>query len=921
MVFFETYLLSSYNTQIGTRLLIDCDCYKDYRDERLFIERVVNERKSYLACIIYDSLTRKRVGHRSIPIMLGSYIDYRIRGKAAVERSRAQWGAVILNGMLKIYTSFSTFDALSMHVRETNEQKSIEWFTYVDGEGMALCYSNKQVSWTYKNRSYNHMESREWIDLINRANPFVKTRNVQPSEYIDVFDRILEYPYDMNDLKNRQFLNGVTIINKYIEYDLAKRKRKKGAGCVKMATAFESGSLYTVLSKKNTYETDDWCKTYPQNYDNTLHEGRSNKTAHFLQNVTRASNEAFRNSKAVEFPTDAFDYFCILNTKELKAAGEQNVLADFVIMTEESDPMDAYAYLSTVSTGVGNHILINGFITDCRMDWTFETFLAMKRCLPQVTTKFYRPYIVLSTKASIPIKYSDEYDVYFSPAETTEYGVRYPEGSMLSLTAKALDVNGLRKTPPAKSTVAINNIKGSVAMVTSDLHRALMKQSLGATCYIEMDGTRREAIQNAAVLSYDNDTAHYEAAYADLADFVDAARPPAMADTDRSKAMYSLLQLYQTNELLVEYVKAPNKPYERYRNIESVPLLKDYLLTLFGEENYKCDDVWNLRLWAVFGNVHGACVEDGVVLDRKTAGLVPPICYNVCITVDFTFKTVKGPNSAVFVPVRENVDSASEETLVGCLITETEVYVKNSRHCNIVVVRIGNHYYYQLHFLPKKNNTYSDLKVRQIRDGKRVTVVITGVHYARVGVGTKVANAFGQKNICSMLADLSDCWGVTRDGRKVHAQIMYSDVSIVGRIASGQMYCMLDSPDVAIGPNKEIIAPVDLVIHALHPYTNIKVFDVKMDTLTNVNGFDSQALGTVGLALRNEKVLHKALQVIGLHGHEVRLLSSTELGTATPGPVGSDYTVTERTPVDSRMRPSSVRRIADTYPNKKRKLL
>lgn len=882
MVFFEAYLLCSYNAQIGTRLLMDCDCYADYAVEELFIERIINERKSYLACITYDSQTRKRVGHRSIPIMLGSYIDYRIRGKAAVERSRAQWGAVILKGMLKIYTSFSTFDALSMHVRETNERKSIEWFTYVDGEGVALCYSDKTVEWTYKNESRDHLQSREWIDLINRANPFVKHRHVQPSEYVDVFDKILEHPYDMNDLKNRQFLNGVTIINKYIDYDLAKRKRKKGAGCVKMATAFESGSLYTVLSKKNTYETEEWCKTYPQNYDNTLHEGRSNKTAHFLQNVTRASNEAFRNSKAVEFPTDAFDYFCILNTKELKSAGEQNVLADFVVMTEETDPMEVYAYIARASTGVGEHILINGFITDCRSEWTFEDFLAMKRSLPHVTTKFYRPYILLSTKASIPIKYSDAYDAYFSPAETTEYAVRYPEGSMLSLTAKVLDADGLRKTPPAKSTVAVNNIKGSIAMVTSELHRALMRQSLGATCYIETDRAKRDAIANAAVMSRDNDTSLFEISRSTLSRLVDATRPPAMVDTNVKMAMNSLFRLYSTSALLIEnHTTATSAPYERLRNRSSEPLVCDYLKTVFGEKNYKSPDVWNLRLWAVFGNRYGACVEDGVVLDRKTVDLMPPICYNACITVDFTFKTVKEPTGAVFVPVRENVNHASDETLVGCLITETEVYVKNSRHCSIVLVKIGNHYYYQLHFLPKKTQTYSDLRVRELRDGKRITVVITGVHYARVGVGTKLANAFGQKNVCSLLDDLSDCWGVTADGRKVHAQIMYSDVSIVGRIASGQLYCMLASPDLAIGPNNEIIAPVDLVIHALHPYTNIKVFDVKVDTLTNINGFDSQALGNFSLALRNETVLDKALQVIGLHGYEVRLVGSD----ARPPPV------------------------------------
>lgn len=876
MVFFEAYLLCSYNMQIGKRLVIDCKCYEDYRDEQRFIEHIINERKSYLACITYESQTRKRIGHKSVPILLGSYIDYRIRGKAAVEKSRAQWGAVILKGMLKIYTSFSTFDALSMHVRETNECKSIEWFTYVDGEGLALRYSNKMVDWTYKHESHNHVQSKEWITLINRANPFVRNRQIQPSEYIDMFDRILEFPYDMNDLKNRQFLSGVTIINKYIDYDLAKRKRKKGVGCMKMSTAFESGSLYTVLSKKNTYETEEWCKNYPQHYDNTLHDGRSNKTVHFLQNVTRASNEAFRNSKALVFPMDAIDFFCILNTKDLKSAGEQNVLADFVIMTEESDPMEAFAYLRGVSTGRGQHMILNGFITDCRREWCFEDFLAMKRKLPHVTTKYYRPYIVFSTKASIPIKYSDRYDVYFSPAETVEYNVHYPDASMLSLTAKALNTDGLRKTPPAKSTVAINNIKGSIATVTSDFHKALMKMSLGTTCYIEIDDAKRKAITDSAIMSYNNDTTHFEACHKEMVATFKFTDTEPMADTDVAKAMQSLMRLYNMNDLLHEYRVGTNKPYERDRNIASAPLVGDYIRTVLGANNYKSPDVWNLRLWAVFGNRHGACVEDGVVMDRKTVERIPPICYNACITVDFTFKTIKQPESAVFVPVHENIGRISEETLIGCLISETEVYVKNSRHCNIVLAKIGNHYYYLLHFLPKKNNTYSDLRVRHIRSAKVITVVITGMHCTRVGVGTKVANPFGQKNVCSMLDDLSDCWGVTRDGRKVHAQIMYSDVSIIGRIASGQLYCTLTSPDLAFGPNKEIIAPIDLVIHSLHPYTNIKVFDVKVDTLTNINGFDSQALGTVSLALRHEKVLHKALQVISLHGYDVRILTSEQ---------------------------------------------
>lgn len=868
MVFFEAYLLCSYNAQIGSRLLVDCKtgCYDDYRAD-VFVERVVERRKSYLACIAYEAHARKRVSHKAVPVMLGSYIDYRLRGKEAVETCRAQWGAVILKGMLKIYTSFSTFDALSMHVRQTGKRKSIEWYTYVDGEGMALCYADKTVTCTYRNRTHDDRSSSgEWIDLVNRANPFVSDRVIRPDEYTEMFDTILGYPYDMNDLKNRQFLSGVTIVNKYIDRDLAKRRRTKGGSCVKMGTAFETGSLYTVLSKKNMYETEEWWKTYPQNYDNTLHEGRSNKTAHFLPNVTRASNEAFRNSKALDFPTDAVGYFCILNTKELKSAGEQNVLADFVIMTEESDPTRAFLHLSSTYGGVrassshdADRFVINGFLTDLRCDrWTFEEFLHAKRQLPHVTVKYYRPYVVLSTKASIPVKYSDVYDVYFSPAETAEYGdrVRFPEGSLLSVTAKTLDADGLRKTPPAKSTVAVNNVKGSVAVVTSEFHRSLMRQSLGTTCYMD----RHADLTEAAVLSRGNPA---PARHRDRP----RAEPVPMPDTDVGKAMQSLLRLYNYGDpLLNEY---NGKLW--WRNTRSRPLVKDYLQTVLGERNYRCPDAWNLRLWAVFGNRHGACVEDGVVLDRASAALMPDVCYNACITVDFTFKTVRQPDGASFVTVNETATSG--ETLVGCLITETEVTVKNSRHCNVTVTRIGNHHYYLLHFLPKRNGTYEELTVREVREGRKITVVINGVHRASVGVGTKMANAFGQKNICSLLDDLTDCRGITADGREVHAQIMYSDVSIVGRVASGQLHCMLNSPDLALGARGEIIAPVDLVVHSLHPYTNVRVFDVKVDTLTNVNGFDSQALANVSLALRKERrVLPKALQAVGLHGYDVRLV-------------------------------------------------
>jgi hypothetical protein len=295
---------------------------------------------------------------------------------------------------------------------------------------------------------------------------------------------------------------------------------------------------------------------------------------------------------------------------------------------------------------------------------------------------------------------------------------------------------------------------------------------------------------------------------------------------------------------------------------------------IFNSKYYKPPSVWNLRLRAAFGNPKGDCIEDGVVIDAETVKHIPPIMYNACITVEFTFKTVKQPKGSRFITINGCDGMLNDELMVGCLITEHAAYVKHSKHTNILRGKIGDHYFYLIIFLPKKTNMYNNLHVRHIYNSNVITVVITGQTSVKVDVGSKVANAFGQKNIISMVHDLRDCCGITRSGRKVHAQIIYSEVSLVGRVISGQLYDMFMSDELAIGDDGTIIAPIDLIIHTLHPYTNVKVFAVKNDTLTNINGFDTQNLCCTSQALRNNDVQNQIFQVLGLHGYDVEFLKS-----------------------------------------------
>ncbi|XP_025207329.1 uncharacterized protein LOC112603114 [Melanaphis sacchari] len=869
MGFFESYLLLSCSVNIGQRkeqdswIMTNCYHYDDYRDEERFLEIVKHNRQSYMACLAYKH-NRKRIKHVSVPVIMGTYVDYLIRGEEAVKRSRAQWGQVVLQGIPKIYMSFSTFDALSMHVRETKNQRSIEWYFYIDDDGVGLSYRDHVITITYKRETVTSADDAQlWIRLINAANPF-GTRS-ESNDYVDMFDVILSYPYDMNDLKNRKFLNCGTVINKSIEMLL----KKNASGNVKMSEYFEIGNLYTALSKKSAYDHDESSKSYSQSFDSTLHDGRSNKISHYLSTVVRGSNEAFRNSSALVYPNDAFNYLCTVNTKDLKSAGEQNVLADFVMMTEDSDANLVYRYLQSISKSDGRNILIlDGFLINCRCDWTFDVFLAMKRhrdCV-NVTTKYYEPYIYCHTKSSIPIKYSAEHDVYFSPAETTKYGITYEPAAQFSTTVKILDPWALVKNPPAKTTVAINNIKGSVANVTSAFHKQLISSSLGITCYVEIDDDLRIRILDSAV------TGHGLIPYADHFAEIDRVfdnEPPRVEDTDAEKALRSLLRMFDLRKL--QYTCEPTKTETYVYN--NAPHLRrnviKYVQTIMNRDAYEPPNPWNLTAWVAFGNVRGACVEDSVVFDKKFVEHVPPVHYNACISVEFTFKNAKTARDARFIDVHAN--TCTDDTLIGCVVTNTEVYTKHSRHCNILVTVIGNHYYHLIHFKPK--NQYDRLEVDSVKSNKTLTVLIRGQHLGKFGVGTKIANSFGQKNVCGAVEDLSGFWGITRDGRRVHAQIVFSDVSLIGRVPAGQIRSMLAHPDCAIGPNKEIIAPQNIVIHAMHPYTNLKIFDIRADTLVNVNGFDSQALSSTTLALRTVPVLPEVRRVIGMHGF--RLIDAT----------------------------------------------
>lgn len=173
---------------------------------------------------------------------------------------------------------------------------------------------------------------------------------------------------------------------------------------------------------------------------------------------------------------------------------------------------------------------------------------------------------------------------------------------------------------------------------------------------------------------------------------------------------------------------------------------------------------------------------------------------------------------------------------------------------------------------------YENISVEHQRKGKAICIVIRGTHRVKFCIGSKLANDSGQKNICSHIADISKLpqySGITRDGRRVHAQMVYSEVSIIGRLTSGQIYKMLTSPDVAFGESGVFLAPLELIIHVLHPDSNKKIFEIKLDTLTNANTFDTQNMANAAQSLREKNNVRKIVKdVLSYHGFSLNFIKS-----------------------------------------------
>lgn len=274
--FYARFLTSEYNKNFAPYIIYDCGCYQDYAN---FKEVIYEKSGSYLCCLVVVVEGYTKEFHRKWPIMLGSFIDFRIRGK---QNDSNLYGSFIIDGSVKVIYNFITNNLTSGHVyRERNappvfkvkiksqdklinlsynpsskdkiaytiydekfernqrvKQRFKEIELMKEVENRAKIQNNAPASieksilekdyvrhtnlynMTYKHNIENSAKGETWIEYINSNNPFGITSTEE--EYIEYFHACLENAPELDELANKTCISPNTILLKVLLSQIAK---------------------------------------------------------------------------------------------------------------------------------------------------------------------------------------------------------------------------------------------------------------------------------------------------------------------------------------------------------------------------------------------------------------------------------------------------------------------------------------------------------------------------------------------------------------------------------------------------------------------------------------------------------------------------------------------------------------------------
>lgn len=751
----------------------------------------------------------------------------------------------------------------------------------------------------------------DWVALLNQASPLAGLHNVSKEDYEEFFNSVLQHAPKLDDLSNKTVIWAVLTLHRAIQKFLS--------SCVSLSSvkskllhAIRSGNMFVSYTSKNKVEQNRTSVINAQRsvYE-TIETNKYNTMGLGLGSVKRNVSSQVKNSKALHFPRDGRGFICPITTKELKGAGEIVHYTPLTINSVAVCPTEMQTLLEQLHVANGKYqVAWDGFLTNyyIQAEDDKQLILKIKSLQPLVVLHVYGRFVNFLTQGAIPVHYSVQYRYFFSSFEINAIPDAFKgNDNLLNYSPYVFHLHEyINKALIPKLGVAVQNLKGSCTEFTSErlVHAFLHSVGYNSALLHVVPNMRVVEIKLFPHSSCDplkvpilEDPMRVRSFYLQLAEepvSEEERTTPSYINTINRLFNVIALRNSETRQEIHGYKFSDiikNAPYHfaniqsqidryskpamgLYTTTETKPggkkktnrtrIYKDKLerrplpntvpsLRLSPDESHRC----HVMLYCAFGDIAGATTEDGIILDktlcekgfRKLGAILLKVLWKKHPSNESKrlhhYMSYTGSNV---------YDSKRNMIFVGVLESSIELTPIKSKNISIVYINLNGIHQY---FISLNNIIAPVMAVESYFSETHMLLLLHYRFYKFLGVGTKIANLHGQKGICSAVADLrqTKMFGYNTAGKKVYPQVLFNTSSLIGRLVASQVCSQINSPDLALGPNGLIIAPIGIIVHHREPpilSNQVK----KCDLMTAENGFIGSENGTTLNVLKKQNELN-----------------------------------------------------------------
>lgn len=334
-----------------------------------------------------------------------------------------------------------------------------------------------------------------WLTLLNRVGRKIRShvtieneREFGENDHTEIFDAYLKYAPKLDDISNKvnrtlsYIMHRALMHNIDICYNSDPELKNLGS---KLTNTFKNGNMYYTLAQYLNKDSK-LVKGFKSIYQN-IEAQKLNLGAMMTSTVKRSVSDSIKNSKALLFSADGYWFICPIDSREMKGAGENVMLAQMVIVPIgiETDKVVSFIIEQQSVLIQGKTLLqcvINSFLQPFHV--AHSKLLMLKKKFPTISLMIFDRFLIINTTGYNQMKYSIKYECFMN---TFEYEHIWKDAfdnyhpHLKCNTAAMFLPEAIELGLPAKLTVANANVKGACLNINSVLELVMFLHTNGAS--------------------------------------------------------------------------------------------------------------------------------------------------------------------------------------------------------------------------------------------------------------------------------------------------------------------------------------------------------------------------------------------------------------------------------------------------------